>query len=495
MGKAFYRKYRPKKLSEVVGQEHVTNTLSRAFKKSMISHAYLLTGPKGVGKTSIARIIAYEVNSLPYDEEATHLDIIEIDAASNRRIDEIRELKERVNIAPTSAKYKVYIIDEVHMLTKEAFNALLKTLEEPPEHAIFILATTEAHKVPETIISRTQRFSFKPVSMAKVTAHLRQIAKLENIVIEDAALELIAAHGEGSFRDSISLLDQVRHMSENVTLENVQRTLGQAPEEILENILGAIEKHDFKAIASSLSDLRNHGVQAALVAHQLSQLLRFYIVNNNASLDAPVTLDLLKDLLQVPASSDAEVALELALYRSALDAPTSESRNTSKHSTPTPTLVSNHQKPVMRPKTLDAPEIPITSDTTKPHSSESVKTTQPRKGDAFDGETWQDILAAIKAKHNTLYSVVRMAQPEFEPKIITLTFAFAFHQKRLDDTKNKQILLGIIKEVTGRDVTLVCILEKKSDTSMAISKPEPQPDTKNNLEAISNIFGSAEIVE
>src|SRR3989344_1563918 len=141
MGKALYRKHRPKKLSEIIGQEHITDTLSHALKSGAISHAYLLTGPRGVGKTSIARILAYEFNGLPYDEEATHLDIIEIDAASNRRIDEILELKERVHIAPTSAKYKVYIIDEVHMLTKEAFNALLKTLEEPPEHVIFILAT------------------------------------------------------------------------------------------------------------------------------------------------------------------------------------------------------------------------------------------------------------------------------------------------------------------------------------------------------------------
>ncbi len=134
MAKALYRKYRSKKLSEIVGQEHITDTLSRALEKGMISHAYLLTGPRGVGKTSIARILAYEINGLPYDDEGTHLDIIEIDAASNRRIDEIRELNERIHIAPTSAKYKVYIIDEVHMLTKEAFNALLKTLEEPPPH-------------------------------------------------------------------------------------------------------------------------------------------------------------------------------------------------------------------------------------------------------------------------------------------------------------------------------------------------------------------------
>ncbi len=469
MGKALYRKHRPKKLSEIIGQEHITDTLGRALKNQTVSHAYLLTGPRGVGKTSVARILAYEVNNLPYDEEGTHMDIIEIDAASNRRIDEIRELKERVNIAPTSAKYKVYIIDEVHMLTKEAFNALLKTLEEPPEHAIFILATTEAHKVPETIISRTQRFTFKPVETDQVASHLKSIAKAENIVIDTTALELVAKYGEGSFRDSISLLDQVRHSSSKITLSDVQKAVGQAPEDVLNKVIESVESHNLQQIGNSLNDLRTHGVQSGQIAKQLSVKIRNGLVFNSSSINSEEAITLLHDLLNVSAATDPDIALEIALYRTAIE-------NNVAH-------VPNSE-PISKSAKTPEPEIKV-QDTKVSKSSEIAE---------LDEDSWQQVLSAIKSKHNTLYGIARMATPKFEKDKLTLVLSFAFHLKRLDDPKNKKYLQELITRATGRNVAIECLLDKQA-VKPKLLQSEQETTKVLNLETISNIFGGAEIVE
>src|SRR5882757_3933875 len=236
MGQALYRTHRPLKLSEVIGQEHVTTALSHALKAGTISHAYLFTGPRGTGKTSIARILAHEVNGLPYEDDSMHLDIIEIDAASNRRIDEIRDLRDKVHTAPSSAKYKVYIIDEVHMLTKEAFNALLKTLEEPPAHVIFVLATTELEKVPDTIISRCQTFVFKRPTDILLKDFALAIAKKEGFALASAGAELIALLGDGSFRDAHGIIQKVISVSKDkkIDLEEIESVTG-APSGVLVN--------------------------------------------------------------------------------------------------------------------------------------------------------------------------------------------------------------------------------------------------------------------
>ena len=238
-----YRKYRPQNWDEVIGQEHVVRTLTNAIKLGRVSHAYLFSGPRGTGKTTIARLLAKSVGCVD-------LDLIEIDAASNRGIDEIRQLRDGIKFAPTAGKYKVFIIDEVHQLTKEAFNALLKTLEEPPAHAIFILATTEIHKVPETILSRVQLFAFRRLTVAEIIKKLQKIVEAEKIKIDEDAIRLIASYAGGSYRDAESMLEQLRVWSDKIIAK-----------EDIEELLGAV---DFEKVKTMTDCLNNAGAKEAI---------------------------------------------------------------------------------------------------------------------------------------------------------------------------------------------------------------------------------------
>ena len=268
------RKWRPKKFDEVVGQEHITSTLKNAIKSGKIAHAFLFTGPRGVGKTTTARILAKSLNcEKPIDFEPCNecsmcksisnsqtMDIIEIDGASNRGIDEIRTLRESVKYAPTQGKYKVYIIDEVHMLTKESFNAFLKTLEEPPSHTIFIFATTDVHKVPLTIISRCQRFDFRRIQLDVIKLQLNMIAKEEGIEIDDKTLTTISKKADGALRDAESYFDQVIAFCGNkIDFKTVSKMLNLIDEELYFKLSDAILNKDYKAVFDITNILYNNG--------------------------------------------------------------------------------------------------------------------------------------------------------------------------------------------------------------------------------------------
>ena len=269
---ALYRKYRPKKLDEVVGQSEIKKILASSVKNKTITHAYLFSGPRGTGKTTMAKILAKMVNCLnPIDGNACNEcancknilnsnDIIEIDAASNNGVDEIRELREKANLVPSIGKYKVYIIDEVHMLTTQAFNALLKTLEEPPKHVIFILATTEYYKIPLTITSRCQKFQFSKISNEDIFARLKQIAELEKIIISDEALMEIAKISDGGMRDSINFLDQLRSFTNNeITIDDVYEVCGDVSSNRILELFTAIKDNNYEKVTSFFENLDING--------------------------------------------------------------------------------------------------------------------------------------------------------------------------------------------------------------------------------------------
>lgn len=268
--KNLYRRYRPLKLEDIVGQPQVTEPLIKSLELKKTSHAYLFIGPRGTGKTSVARIFAHAINGFKYELEDDYVDIVEIDGASNRGIDNIRELREKAAIAPTSGKYKIYIIDEVHMLTKEAFNALLKTLEEPPAHVIFIMATTDAYKVPVTITSRAQVYTFKLADSDVMFRHLKSIAEKEKIKITDDALKIIVKRGGGSFRDSLSLLDQISTLSDQeITKELVIAAMGLPEDEKIAELLAEHSSGNVVKITTLLKDLLSSGVKPETLAEEM----------------------------------------------------------------------------------------------------------------------------------------------------------------------------------------------------------------------------------
>ena len=280
MFQALYRKYRPQTFTDIVGQNHIVSVLKNAIDKDQISHAYLFYGSRGTGKTSIAKIFANEVNgNEEYQKE--NVDIIEIDAASNNGVDEVRDIKEAIKFLPSEGRYKVYIIDEVHMLTTAAFNALLKTLEEPPAHVIFILATTEIHKIPATILSRCQRFEFKNLSVEQLEDRLKYISENESLDIEDDAIKKIATLAKGGLRDAISILDQVSNYSEKITLENILEVTSSISEDSILEFYKYLLQGDVTKSLLMYNDFVAQAKDTKLLLNDLINITRDIVVYKN----------------------------------------------------------------------------------------------------------------------------------------------------------------------------------------------------------------------
>lgn len=468
MSQALYRKYRSKSLAEIVGQRHITDILSQAIKSGRISHAYLLTGPRGVGKTSVARILAHEINGLPYTDDSSHLDIIEIDAASNNGVEDVRDLREKVQIAPVSAAKKVYIIDEVHMLSKAAFNALLKTLEEPPEHVVFILATTDADKLPATIVSRTQRYGFRAITLPDAVAQLRTIADAEHITVDDAALATIAERGDGSFRDSISLLDQLSNLtngSDGITAELVETALGIAPVKVIEALLQKVASHDIKSLSETLQQTFADGIGASVLAEQLIRHIRQTIA------DTPQLLPLLDALLDVSKSSQPEIKLLTVLAAAALEtkplktaalkAPAREIKGTiaeltKKAVTPNPSMA----EPPVQP------------------SSEHDIVSHMTPSDPFD---WEALIEYARTHYVALFSVLSKCSSHLDGETLYLYTNSKFYKKKLDDPKYSTHLFDCISHIVGGDLTVVTV-------------PTAPPPKDSQAAAVAAIMGGGEEV-
>lgn len=474
--KAFYRKYRPENFDQTMGQDHVVRVLKNAVLGEKISHAYLFSGPRGVGKTSVARILAKSLNCTErkgYNPcgkcptcvgitEGRIIDLVEIDAASNRGIDEIRDLREKVRFSPTDASYKVFIIDEVHMLTKEAFNALLKTLEEPPEHAIFILATTEINKVPATIISRCQRHDFRRVKLADIVAKLSKIKKEEKINISDEALELVAETSEGGFRDAESLLDQLAGAGfSKIEEADVENVLGLAPHKIVTGYAKAFLSGNAKNALSILDRAADGGVDLIIMTKALVELTRkLTIIKIGAEENVEGTKEQVAELTKI--AKETELKTLLAFSDDLMWAQSTFKTNVNPKAVLSLVAAKGSGKeitPAIAKETDKDTEISL-----PPAQNDQMKKEEKGRGrglkkniDVTNGK-WKQFLLEIKSKNNTLYAFLRVASPSFADGNLVLTFPYKFHKERIEDHKNKKIVESVLEKVYGDTIILKCEL-------------------------------------
>ena len=532
MAEALYRKWRPGTLSELVGQNHVAQTLRQAVLTDRVSHAYMFCGPRGTGKTSTARILAKAVNCLsPSDgepddschmclavNEGRAIDLIEIDAASNRRIADIRDLTEKIHYSPAEAKFKVYIIDEVHMLTPEAFNALLKTLEEPPPHAILILATTDVHKVPLTIISRCQRFDFRRVPSQDIVEKLRKLSVEEAVEIEDEALMLVARKSTGSLRDAENILEQVIVSSEPpVTEQDVRQLLNLTDESLPADLLDLVADNHVKDSLVRLGQMIEDGKEPSQIHSSLIEIIRILILLKSNASDGSELGDALKDRLQSIAEkfsmerlihiakiiSEVDfrdvltpaLPLEIAILESIMsqqnnEPPPNQFRETNTGSTSDKKseeqilegpFVNTEQKPkiaklINEEQTKDTvsppPVVPVTETNSKSKPSElgtnEVNLRTIATGDSID-EHWNELLRSLRqtGKRFNLGALLRgCKERKIKDDTLVLTFLHSSHLERINSEIEDPLVNGQFESVVEN------VLGKKYKISVELASNE-----------------------
>ncbi len=489
-----YRKYRPQKFSEVVGQDHIKKILTNSIKEEKVAHAYLFSGPRGVGKTTIARLLAKSLNcqnrkkddAEPCGEcssckEVTddrNLDVIEIDAASNRGIDEIRQLRDKIRFSPTKSRYKVYIIDEVHMLTREAFNALLKTLEEPPKHAIFIMATTELHKVPDTIISRSCQLDFKKASNVELISSLENVCKKEKIQFDRSALEVIAESASGGFRDALSLLGQVISATDGkVGVDVTNEILGLPPKEL-------VLKFSENLITKNSAELFEIINQVSANGYDFDQFINLTIDELRKNLietQNKEIFDLIKMLFQakqnLKISPVDQLSLELLVVE--LCGETITERLPQK----TQITENKETKELKNNKAIEQFNIETqehintkTSKTKNSNTEENARINVNKITIEVVKSKWPEIRKELSQENHSLAMILAEAIPtDISENKIQLSISNEFYADKLKQPKKYQIVSSAIEKVIGAPLGFECVIEtgkqnKKSNDAMDVAK-------------------------
>lgn len=514
---AFYHRYRPQSLAELSGQTQVVQQLQQAFLANKLSHAYLFVGPRGSGKTSTARILAKMVNCQQQAADSTteipcnicvsclsitdgsSLDLIEIDAASNRGIEDIRSLRETIKLAPTSSPRKVYIIDEVHMLSNEAFNALLKTLEEPPAHVLFILATTESDKIPQTILSRTTRVDFAPGTLGEITQMLSKIATAENLVIEEAALSRIAKLADGSFRDATKLLDQLAATSTQITLDMVNTTLKVSSFDNLFTITQQLLHSDTQAALASVNQLSSQSISLRDFTVALAEFVRSLLLVSLSSLTpsasdfTPTEFEQLQQLSKNTSSQELirilnylqnclEKIKTTALPQLALEVAVIQicQSPSSKPSAP-PVVISEPDAPA-----LPTPEPKLTSKNSSSAPTDAVVSQHL----TLLQDKWVYILETIRPHNFSLEAIMRTVKLlRTEADLVVLEAPYSFHQRIIESPKNRSLLEALFSDVVARPVKIQVIVGERPDRDTEVANIDLATDDEI-LRAAAEIFNS-----